>query len=302
MNTRVQVEHCVTEMVTGHRHRQGGHPRRRRRAARRSHRRTSCCAATRSSAASTPRTPRRTSRPRPGASAPTASPPGPACAWTPASGPGSEITPMYDPMVAKLIVWDADREQATARMLRALGEYEIEGAEDPAALPFGAAGHRAVGPRGDLPRPARGPQVAKVAVVRAARSGSGGDGEEAGENVEQAYTVEVSGPALRRARDRPGIQRRKRLRRRRDDRPQAPPPRARSGRERSGRRRPRITDPGHGAEGRRREGRYRAGGCSDRGDRGYEDGERDHRAQGWDRVRAAHPGGRIGRDRGHRSR
>ena len=34
---------------------------------------------------------------------------------------------MYDPMVAKLIVWDCDREQATKRMLRALGEYEIEG-------------------------------------------------------------------------------------------------------------------------------------------------------------------------------
>ena len=33
---------------------------------------------------------------------------------------------MYDPMVAKLIVWDVDREQATARMLRALNEYEIE--------------------------------------------------------------------------------------------------------------------------------------------------------------------------------
>src|SRR5579859_1747636 len=40
---------------------------------------------------------------------------------------GSEITPMYDPMVSKLIVWDVDREQATARMLRALGEYRIEG-------------------------------------------------------------------------------------------------------------------------------------------------------------------------------
>ncbi len=40
-------------------------------------------------------------------------------------GPGSEITPMYDPMVAKLIVWDVDREQATARMLRALREFEI---------------------------------------------------------------------------------------------------------------------------------------------------------------------------------
>src|SRR5438093_10863535 len=38
---------------------------------------------------------------------------------------GSEITPMYDPMVAKLIVWDGDRAQATRRMLRALEEYEI---------------------------------------------------------------------------------------------------------------------------------------------------------------------------------
>src|SRR5271154_6352353 len=40
---------------------------------------------------------------------------------------GGEVSPMYDPMVAKLIVWDADREQATARMLRALSEYEIGG-------------------------------------------------------------------------------------------------------------------------------------------------------------------------------
>ena len=39
---------------------------------------------------------------------------------------GSEVTPLYDPMVAKLIVWDNDRERATARMLRALDEYEIE--------------------------------------------------------------------------------------------------------------------------------------------------------------------------------
>ena len=37
------------------------------------------------------------------------------------------MTPLYDPMVAKLIVWDTDRERATARMLRALGEYEIGG-------------------------------------------------------------------------------------------------------------------------------------------------------------------------------
>ena len=64
---------------------------------------------------------------------------------------GSEVTPLYDPMVAKLIIWDADRERATARMLRALGEYEIERAHDPDPLPPGDPRHRAVG-RG--PRPA----------------------------------------------------------------------------------------------------------------------------------------------------
>jgi acetyl-CoA/propionyl-CoA carboxylase biotin carboxyl carrier protein len=40
---------------------------------------------------------------------------------------GSVVTPMYDPMVAKLIVWDVDREKATRRMLRALGEYDSGG-------------------------------------------------------------------------------------------------------------------------------------------------------------------------------
>ena len=40
---------------------------------------------------------------------------------------GSEITPLYDPMVAKLIVWDSDRELATKRMLRALDEFQVGG-------------------------------------------------------------------------------------------------------------------------------------------------------------------------------
>src|SRR3954468_15805668 len=52
-------------------------------------------------------------------------------------GPGGEVTPMYDPMVAKLIVWDADREKATRRAIRALREYEIEGLKT--LIPFHVA-------------------------------------------------------------------------------------------------------------------------------------------------------------------
>ncbi|MFN2628063.1 MAG: acetyl-CoA carboxylase biotin carboxylase subunit [Gaiellaceae bacterium] len=42
-------------------------------------------------------------------------------------GAGSEISGSYDPMIAKLIVHGADREHARRRMLRALDEYVIEG-------------------------------------------------------------------------------------------------------------------------------------------------------------------------------
>ncbi len=40
---------------------------------------------------------------------------------------GSEISATYDPMVAKLCVWDTDREHARRRMLRALEEFVVEG-------------------------------------------------------------------------------------------------------------------------------------------------------------------------------
>lgn len=41
--------------------------------------------------------------------------------------PGYTISPHYDSMIAKLIVWGATREEAIARMKRALSEFEIDG-------------------------------------------------------------------------------------------------------------------------------------------------------------------------------
>jgi 3-methylcrotonyl-CoA carboxylase alpha subunit len=40
---------------------------------------------------------------------------------------GDEITPWYDPMIAKLIVWDESRELALARLGEALGAFHIAG-------------------------------------------------------------------------------------------------------------------------------------------------------------------------------
>jgi acetyl-CoA carboxylase biotin carboxylase subunit len=47
---------------------------------------------------------------------------------------GYRVPPTYDSMIAKLIVWGETREQATERMKRALGELVIEGIPTSAAL------------------------------------------------------------------------------------------------------------------------------------------------------------------------
>ncbi|MDH4395367.1 MAG: acetyl/propionyl/methylcrotonyl-CoA carboxylase subunit alpha [Limnobacter sp.] len=40
---------------------------------------------------------------------------------------GDEISPFYDPMIAKLIVWGEDRDTARLKMIRALADYQVVG-------------------------------------------------------------------------------------------------------------------------------------------------------------------------------
>lgn len=51
-----------------------------------------------------------------------------------AAYPGYTISPHYDSMIAKLIVWGATREDAIARMKRALAEFAVEGVHT--TIPF----------------------------------------------------------------------------------------------------------------------------------------------------------------------
>jgi 3-methylcrotonyl-CoA carboxylase alpha subunit len=56
---------------------------------------------------------------------------------------GDPITPHYDPMIAKLIVWGRDRPAAVQRLAQALTEYEVVGVQTNLALLRAIAGHEA---------------------------------------------------------------------------------------------------------------------------------------------------------------
>ncbi|MGP0034000.1 MAG: acetyl/propionyl/methylcrotonyl-CoA carboxylase subunit alpha [Solirubrobacteraceae bacterium] len=191
MNTRVQVEHCVTEMVTGidiikegirvaageplsigqEDVRLRGH--------------AIECRINAEDAS-------KNFAPAPGSIGAYREPAGPGVRVDSGVEAGSEISPMYDPMVAKLIVWDVDREQATVRMLRALGEYEIGGLKT--LLPFHQAllqtrqWHDAETCRDLIEDRAWLKELAFPTPETPAA-----EGEDGAQAVQQSYTVEVSG-------------------------------------------------------------------------------------------------------------
>ena len=137
MNTRVQVEHCVTEAVTGVdivREQiliAAGEPLAFGQDDIRWHGHAIECRINAEDAS-------KNFAPAPGTVTHYREPAGPGVRVDSGVLAGSEITPLYDPMVAKLIVWDADREKATRRMARALKEFEIEGVRT--LIPF----HKAI--------------------------------------------------------------------------------------------------------------------------------------------------------------
>jgi acetyl-CoA/propionyl-CoA carboxylase biotin carboxyl carrier protein len=190
MNTRVQVEHCVTEMVTGIDIVKEGI----RVAAGEALSISQDEVELRGHAIECRINAEDASKnfaPAPGRISAYREPTGPGVRVDSGVGPGSEISPMYDPMVAKLIVWDVDREQATARMIRALREYEIGGLKT--LLPFHDAilqtrqWHDAETCR-DLIEDRK--WLKTLAFPKPAEPEAE---EEEAPPVEQSYTVEVSG-------------------------------------------------------------------------------------------------------------
>jgi acetyl-CoA/propionyl-CoA carboxylase biotin carboxyl carrier protein len=190
MNTRVQVEHCVTEMVTGidivrEQIKVAAGERlayKQKDVVLRGH--AIECRVNAEDAS-------KNFAPAPGRVDSYIEPGGPFVRVDSGAEEGYEVLPLYDPMIAKLIVWDVDREASTRRMLRALGEYEIGGLKT--LIPF----HQALlateqWHNGETCRDlVEDKEWLKQLAFPKAEPADGDEDEE--EKVERDYSVEVSG-------------------------------------------------------------------------------------------------------------
>jgi acetyl-CoA/propionyl-CoA carboxylase biotin carboxyl carrier protein len=192
MNTRVQVEHCVTEMTTGIDIVKEGI----RAAAGEELSYAQADVELRGHAIECRINAEDASKnfaPAPGRIGVYREPTGPGVRVDSGVRAGGEVSPMYDPMVAKLIVWDSDRQQATQRMLRALGEFEIEGLKT--LIPF----HQALlateqWARGETCRDLlEDRKWLKTLAFEKPDAAAAGAEDEAQERVQRTYEVEVSG-------------------------------------------------------------------------------------------------------------
>jgi acetyl-CoA carboxylase, biotin carboxylase subunit len=130
MNTRLQVEHAITEMVTGLdlvqwqiRIARGEHLDRPETAAERllaPHGHSIECRIYAED-------PDNQFLPSPGRVLDLREPAGPGVRNDSGIEAGLDVSLFYDPMLSKLVVWGANREEATARLRRALGEYHVAG-------------------------------------------------------------------------------------------------------------------------------------------------------------------------------
>ena len=190
MNTRVQVEHCVTEMVTGidivreQLKIAAGEPLAYSQddVILRGH--ALECRINAEDAA-------KNFAPAPGTVGSYREPAGPFVRVDSGAEEGYEVLPLYDPMIAKLIVWDVDREASTRRMLRALGEFEIGGLKT--LIPF----HQALlateqWRNGETCRDLI-EDKAWLKELAFAPTDQGAAEEDEDEKVEREYAVEVSG-------------------------------------------------------------------------------------------------------------